>query len=257
MLMLGAVLMIATGITYASTTVLVVLIVVGAVGTMNPTSGDVSVFLPMEQSLLPATAPDSERTALFARYAFVGSIFGAVGSLAAGLPDWIARHTSVGHEHDAARCVRCICNRRCRRAVHLPLAVTVDRACRERPPAAARRLATHRLPARRGVQPRCARRRVHRAVAAGAVAVPPLRPLDRGRRRAAVLDRRVLGVLGLRRRTHRQADRPDPHDGVHPPARPGAADQRGADAEPVPRRRLPRGPQPALGDGRCRCAART
>ena len=97
-LLLGATLMIATGITYASTTVFAVLIVVGAIGTMNPTSGDVSVFLPMEQSLLPATAPDSQRTALFARYAFVGSIFGAVGSLAAGVPDWVARHTSVGHE---------------------------------------------------------------------------------------------------------------------------------------------------------------
>jgi predicted MFS family arabinose efflux permease len=75
--------------------VLVVLVVIGTVGTMNPTSGDVSVFLPMEQSLLPATAPDSERTSLFARYAFIGSIFGAVGSLAAGVPDWIAEHTSL------------------------------------------------------------------------------------------------------------------------------------------------------------------
>ncbi|MCU1396993.1 MAG: major facilitator superfamily 1 [Acidimicrobiales bacterium] len=97
-LLVGAMLMIATGITYATTTVLVVLIVVGAIGTMNPSSGDVSVFLPMEQSLLPATAPDSRRTALFARYAFVGSIFGAVGSLAAGIPDWVAKHTSLARE---------------------------------------------------------------------------------------------------------------------------------------------------------------
>ncbi|MCU1393740.1 MAG: major facilitator superfamily 1 [Ilumatobacteraceae bacterium] len=97
-LVVGAVLMIGTGVTYASTTVLIVLIVVGAIGTMNPSSGDVSVFLPMEQSLLPATAPDSERTALFARYAFTGSILGAVGSLAAGVPDWVARHTSLARE---------------------------------------------------------------------------------------------------------------------------------------------------------------
>ena len=97
-LLAGAVLMIVTGVVYASTTVLIVLIVVGTVGTMNPTSGDVSVFLPMEQSLLPATGPDERRTALFARYAFVGSIFGAVGSLAAGVPDWLARHTSFSRE---------------------------------------------------------------------------------------------------------------------------------------------------------------
>ena len=97
-LLAGAVLMIVTGVVYASTTVLVVLIIIGAVGTMNPTSGDVSVFLPMEQSLLPATAPDERRTALFARYAFIGSIFGALGSLAAGVPDWLARHTSFSRE---------------------------------------------------------------------------------------------------------------------------------------------------------------
>ena len=91
----GALLMITTGVVYASTSAFVVLIVVGAIGTMNPSNGDVSVFLPIEQSLLPATAPDERRTALFARYAFVGSIFGAIGSLAAGVPDWIARHTSL------------------------------------------------------------------------------------------------------------------------------------------------------------------
>ena len=94
----GAVLMITTGVVYASTSVLLVLIVVGAIGTMNPSNGDVSVFLPIEQSLLPATAPDERRTALFARYAFVGSIFGAIGSLAAGVPDWIARHTSLSQK---------------------------------------------------------------------------------------------------------------------------------------------------------------
>jgi MFS family permease len=97
-LLIGACMMIVTGITYASTTLFVVLLVVGAIGTINPTSGDVSVFLPMEQSLLPATAPDSRRTATFARYAFVGSICGAVGSLVAGVPQWLADHTGLGEE---------------------------------------------------------------------------------------------------------------------------------------------------------------
>ena len=94
-LLCGAALMIATGVTYATTTALVALIVLGAIGTMNPSSGDVSVFLPMEQSLLSATVEPQRRTMMFARYAFVGSICGAVGSLAAGIPDWIARRTSV------------------------------------------------------------------------------------------------------------------------------------------------------------------
>jgi MFS family permease len=94
-LLAGAGLMVITGITYASTTAFAILMVVGAIGTMNPTSGDVSVFLPIEQSLLPSTAPDERRTAMFARYAFVGSIFGAVGSLAAGVPDWFADHSAL------------------------------------------------------------------------------------------------------------------------------------------------------------------
>ena len=94
-LLAGSGLMIVTGVTFASTTTFAIFLVVGTLGTMNPTSGDVSVFLPMEQSLLPSTVPDDRRTAMFARYAFIGSFCGAVGSLAAGVPDWIADHTSV------------------------------------------------------------------------------------------------------------------------------------------------------------------
>ncbi len=98
LLLAGGVLMITSGITFATTTVFAVLLVVGAIGTINPTSGDVSIFLPMEQSLLTATAPDEQRTATFARYVFVGGIAAAVGSLAAGLPEWIAHHTSLSEE---------------------------------------------------------------------------------------------------------------------------------------------------------------
>lgn len=94
-LLSGAGLMMVTGITYATTTLFAALLVLGFVGTMNPSGGDVSVFLPMEQSLLAATAADDRRTTLFARYAFVGSIFGALGSLAAGIPDWIVDHSSL------------------------------------------------------------------------------------------------------------------------------------------------------------------
>ncbi|CAB4881158.1 unannotated protein [freshwater metagenome] len=94
-LLCGSGLMFVTGLTFATTTVFLVLVLVGTLGTMNPSSGDVSVFLPIEQSLLPATVPDTERTAMFARYAFIGSFCGALGSLAAGLPDWIVHHSSL------------------------------------------------------------------------------------------------------------------------------------------------------------------
>ena len=94
-LLSGSGLMFVTGITYASTTIFALLIIMGTMGTMNPSSGDVSVFLPMEQSLLPSTVADEHRTSMFARYAFIGSFCGALGSLAAGVPDWIVRHSSI------------------------------------------------------------------------------------------------------------------------------------------------------------------
>jgi len=52
----------------------------------------VSVILPLEQSLLPQTAPDHQRTSLFARYSFVASLAGAAGALASAVPALVAAH---------------------------------------------------------------------------------------------------------------------------------------------------------------------
>lgn len=94
----GAVTMIVSGLVFASTTVFAVLLVVGVIGTMNPTSGDVSVFSPVEQSLVPATVADADRTAMFTRYVFTGTLAAALGSLAAGLPEWVADRSSVSEQ---------------------------------------------------------------------------------------------------------------------------------------------------------------
>ena len=59
------------------------------VGTLNPSSGDVSVFLPLEHAVLSRLVGDRERTAVFARYSLVGSLVAAVGSLAAAAPSMI------------------------------------------------------------------------------------------------------------------------------------------------------------------------
>jgi len=75
------------------------LLVVAFVGTLNPTGGDVSVFLPAEQSLLPRLVDDRERTSLFARYALTGSLVAAGGAALAGVPEAIARSTSVTPRH--------------------------------------------------------------------------------------------------------------------------------------------------------------
>jgi len=85
-LMLGAaLLMAATGLGFAGFASFWPLLVVAAVGTLNPSSGDASVFMPLDHSML-ATAAD--RTSVFSRYTFLGSIAGAVGALASGLPEW-------------------------------------------------------------------------------------------------------------------------------------------------------------------------
>jgi MFS family permease len=68
-------------------------------GTLPPSSGDVSVFRPPAQSLLPQTVDDRERTSLYAHYGFVASLAGAVGALAAGLPEFVARQTGASLSH--------------------------------------------------------------------------------------------------------------------------------------------------------------
>jgi predicted MFS family arabinose efflux permease len=87
-------LMIATGVGFAVFSSFWPLALVGLIGTMNPSGGDVSVFLPTEQALLPSTAPDEERTALFARYSLIGALVAAIGALCAGVPegvgDWLS-----------------------------------------------------------------------------------------------------------------------------------------------------------------------
>lgn len=85
LLMAAAVLMAVTGAGFGLVATLPLLALVAFVGTANPTGGDVSVFVPVEQSVLSQAVADQHRTALFARYALVGSLSLAAGSAVAGL----------------------------------------------------------------------------------------------------------------------------------------------------------------------------
>ena len=90
-LLLGAaLLMAATGLAFAGLSSLWPLLLVAFVSTLNPGSGDGSVFLPLEHTVLAAGTPDARRTTIFARYSFLGSIFGAVGALASAVPEALA-----------------------------------------------------------------------------------------------------------------------------------------------------------------------
>jgi MFS family permease len=91
----AALLMVATGAGFAGLSSFWPLLVVAFVGTLNPSSGDVSVFLPLEHSRLAAAAQGEARTALFARYSVLGALCASLGALATGLPDTLAQHTAV------------------------------------------------------------------------------------------------------------------------------------------------------------------
>jgi len=83
----AALLMAATGILFANLSSFWPLLLVAFVGTLNPSSGDVSVFLPLEHARLAEAAQGDARTRLFAHFTLAGALFAALGSLAAGLPD--------------------------------------------------------------------------------------------------------------------------------------------------------------------------
>ena len=95
LLLAVAMLMAATGVGFAMFTQFWPLLLIAVVGTLNPSSGDVSVFLPLEHAVLSRFVTDRNRTAVFARYSLVGSLLAAVGALAAALPAMIAAPLGV------------------------------------------------------------------------------------------------------------------------------------------------------------------
>jgi MFS family permease len=95
MLTLAAGLMAATGMGFAGLSALWPLLLVAFVGTLNPSSGDVSLFLPLELARLAGSAAGDARTAIFARYSLVGAVSAAVGALAAAIPGGLVAHAGL------------------------------------------------------------------------------------------------------------------------------------------------------------------
>ena len=95
LLLAAAALMAATGAGFASVSAFWPLLLIAVVGTLNPSSGDVSVFLPLEHAMLSRLVEDRERTAVFARYSLVGSVMAAVGALAAAWPSIAAQELGI------------------------------------------------------------------------------------------------------------------------------------------------------------------
>jgi MFS family permease len=87
LLLACAALMVVTGIAFPSLQYLVFIAVIAFIGTINPTTGDIGVHVPLEQAALAHRATDAERTHIFARYSLIGALSIAAGALAAGAPD--------------------------------------------------------------------------------------------------------------------------------------------------------------------------
>jgi MFS family permease len=95
-LVLGAcLLMTLSGLAFAALGDFGPLLLVAAVGTLNLTNGDTSVFSPLEQSMVAQAVDARDRTAVFARYALLGALAGSVGALFAVAPEWAAARWSI------------------------------------------------------------------------------------------------------------------------------------------------------------------
>jgi MFS family permease len=86
LLLAAASLMVATGVAFAVVHDYALLLVVAFAGTINPSSGSVSIFIPLEHAAIAGVTRDADRTRAFARYSLWGALAGAVGALAAALP---------------------------------------------------------------------------------------------------------------------------------------------------------------------------
>jgi len=82
-------LMVATGAAVSMINDYALLLVVAFAGTVNPSAGSVSIFVPLEHAVLSREVASVVRTKMFARYSLVGALASAVGALAAALPEFM------------------------------------------------------------------------------------------------------------------------------------------------------------------------
>jgi len=93
LLLAAAALMIATGAGFAIVTWFWGVLAIAVIGTLNPSSGDVSVFLPTEQSFVASQVDTADRPRTYAWYNATGAAAGAVGALVSIYPASLSRWT--------------------------------------------------------------------------------------------------------------------------------------------------------------------
>lgn len=91
LLMAAAALMAATGLAFAFSSRTALILLVAFLGTINPSAGSVSIFVPLEHAVLANVASNKNRTRMFARYGLIGALAAAAGALASGSPDLLSQ----------------------------------------------------------------------------------------------------------------------------------------------------------------------
>ena len=95
MLIIGAILMAAAGLAFASTHNLLFLIIAGTIGVISPSGNEVGPFLSIEQAALSHIVPATARTEVFAWYTLAGSLATALGALCGGFVTQVLQRTSL------------------------------------------------------------------------------------------------------------------------------------------------------------------
>jgi MFS family permease len=90
LLLAATAMMFVTGLGFATLIWFWPLFIVAVVGTLNPSAGDVSVFLPTEQALVAGKVTAEDRPRLFAVYNLFAIFAGALGALVSIAPEAIA-----------------------------------------------------------------------------------------------------------------------------------------------------------------------
>ncbi|MET0652346.1 MAG: MFS transporter, partial [Hyphomicrobiaceae bacterium] len=90
LLMSASALMAATGVAFACSSTYGAILLIAFLGTINPSAGSVSIFVPLEHAALSHAVADADRTSMFARYSLIGALAAALGSFGAATPEFLA-----------------------------------------------------------------------------------------------------------------------------------------------------------------------
>ena len=91
LLLAGAALMACSGLAFPQVHAFAVIAIIAFIGTINPSTGDLGMLIPLEHAMLAHAVTDDARTHTFARYSLIGALAMAAGSLAAAVPDLLVR----------------------------------------------------------------------------------------------------------------------------------------------------------------------